>query len=160
MNQAEKLVQILIKKGYTISFTESCTGGKMAARIIDVADASKVLNASFVTYSNEAKVKYAGVSEETLQQYGAVSEQTAGEMAKGTAKANEADIAVGISGIAGPTGGTPDKPVGTVCFGYYIAGTVKTETILFGNLGRNHVREESVNHVLQYLIKELSLQCS
>ncbi len=160
MDQAETLVKMLIKKGYTISFAESCTGGKMAARIIDVADASKVLNASFVTYSNEAKVKYAGVSEETLQQYGAVSEQTAGEMARGTAKANGADVAVGISGIAGPSGGTPDKPVGTVCFGYSIAGGLKTETVCFGDLGRNRVREESVNHVLQYLIKELSSQCS
>ena len=122
MTKSEELVSLLIDKGHTISFAESCTGGMAAASIVDVADASKVLNASFVTYANEAKIKYANVSGETLDKYGAVSEQTAGEMAEGAARANNADVAVGISGIAGPTGGTEDKPVGTVCFGYYVAG--------------------------------------
>lgn len=96
----------------------------MAARIVDVPDASKVLNASIVTYANEAKMKYANVSKDTLKQYGAVSENTAREMAEGVAKANNADVAAGISGIAGPTGGTEDKPVGMVCFGFYIDGKV------------------------------------
>ena len=105
MTKSEELVSLLIDKGHTISFAESCTGGMAAASIVDVADASKVLNASFVTYANEAKIKYANVSGETLDKYGAVSEQTAGEMAEGAAKANNADVAVGISGIAGPTGG-------------------------------------------------------
>ena len=95
MDKKEELVKLLINKKYTISFAESCTGGKMAAAIVDVADASKVLNASFVTYANEAKIKYAGVLPETLEKYGAVSEETAGEMAKGTAKANGAQVAVG-----------------------------------------------------------------
>ena len=100
MTKSEELVSLLIDKGHTISFAESCTGGMAAASIVDVADASKVLNASFVTYANEAKIKYANVSGETLDKYGAVSEQTAGEMAEGTARANNADVAVGISGIA------------------------------------------------------------
>ncbi|MFQ9514486.1 MAG: CinA family protein [Eubacterium sp.] len=156
MSRTEELVNLLIEKGYTISFAESCTGGKMAAAIVDVADASKVLNASFVTYSNEAKMKYANVSKETLDCYGAVSEQTAGEMAKGTAVANNADVAVGISGIAGPTGGTADKPVGTVCFGYYINGKLMTETVRFPDDGRNKVRDTSVEHVTEKLIYELS----
>ena len=155
MNKSEELVSLLIDKGYTISFAESCTGGMAAASIVDVADASKVLNASFVTYANEAKIKYANVSGETLDKYGAVSEQTAGEMAEGTAKANNADVAVGISGIAGPTGGTKDKPVGTVCFGYYVAGKLFTETVHFGNLGRNNVRRKSVEHVTDVIINEL-----
>ncbi|WP_455951298.1 CinA family protein [Eubacterium sp.] len=155
MTKSEELVSLLIDKGYTISFAESCTGGMAAASIVDVADASKVLNASFVTYANEAKIKYANVSGETLDKYGAVSEQTAGEMAEGTAKANNADVAVGISGIAGPTGGTEDKPVGTVCFGYYVAGKLFTETVHFGNLGRNNVRRKSVEHVTDVIINEL-----
>lgn len=155
MTKSEELVSLLIDKGYTISFAESCTGGMAAASIVDVADASKVLNASFVTYANEAKIKYANVSGETLDKYGAVSEQTAGEMAEGTARANNADVAVGISGIAGPTGGTEDKPVGTVCFGYYVAGKLFTETVHFGNLGRNNVRRKSVEHVTDVIINEL-----
>lgn len=155
MTKSEELVSLLIDKGHTISFAESCTGGMAVASIVDVADASKVLNASFVTYANEAKIKYANVSGETLDKYGAVSEQTAGEMAEGTARANNADVAVGISGIAGPTGGTEDKPVGTVCFGYYVAGKLFTETVHFGNLGRNNVRRKSVEHVTDVIINEL-----
>lgn len=155
MTKSEELVSLLIDKGYTISFAESCTGGMATASIVDVADASKVLNASFVTYANEAKMKYANVSGDTLDKYGAVSEQTAGEMAAGTAKANNADVAVGISGIAGPTGGTEEKPVGTVCFGYYVAGKLFTETVHFGNLGRNNVRRKSVEHVTDVIINEL-----
>lgn len=155
MEKAEKLVKLLIENKYTISFAESCTGGKMAAAIVDVADASKVLNASVVTYANEAKMKYVNVSQETLERYGAVSEQTAGEMAKGAAVNNSADVAVGISGIAGPGGGTKEKPIGTVCFGYYINGKVTTETVLFGNIGRNIVREKSVEHVMDVLLKTL-----
>lgn len=155
MTKSEELVSLLIDKGYTISFAESCTGGMAAASIVDVADASKVLNVSFVTYANEAKMKYANVSGDTLDKYGAVSEQTAGEMAEGTAKANNADVAVGISGIAGPTGGTEEKPVGTVCFGYYVAGKLFTETVHFGNLGRNNVRRKSVEHVTDVIINEL-----
>lgn len=155
MDKKEELVKLLINKKYTISFAESCTGGKMAAAIVDVADASKVLNASFVTYANEAKIKYAGVSPETLEKYGAVSEETAGEMAKGTAKANEAQVAVGISGIAGPTGGTKEKPVGTVCFGYFMEGRLWTETVVFPDRGRNIVRDMSVEHVMDVLINEL-----
>lgn len=156
MDKAKKLVDLLIEKNYTISFAESCTGGKMAASIVDIADASKVLNASFITYANEAKMKYAGVKAETLEKYGAVSEQTAKEMAIGTAKANEADVAVGISGIAGPGGGTKEKPVGTVCFGYYIDGDVYTETVQFPDEGRNKVRDMSVEHVLDFLLEKLS----
>lgn len=159
MNKTEELVRLLIEKKFTISFAESCTGGKMAAAIVDVPDASKVLNASFVTYANEAKMKYANVSEETLDKYGAVSEETAIEMATGTAKANNADVAVGISGIAGPGGGTEEKPVGTVCFGYFINGTAMSETVHFGNLGRNNVRDKSVEHVTIRLIEELNKIC-
>lgn len=156
MTKQEVLVRRLIEKKFTISFAESCTGGKMAGEIVDVADASKVLNASFITYSNEAKMKYVNVSKQTLESFGAVSEQTAKEMAEGVAAANQADIGVGITGIAGPGGGTEEKPVGTVCFGYCIQGNTKTETVHFGALGRNVVRDRSVERVLDVLINELN----
>lgn len=155
MKKTSELVDLLIKNNYTISFAESCTGGMMASSVVDVPDASKVLNASFITYSNEAKIKYVNVSEHTLDAYGAVSEQVAYEMAQGAAEANNADVAVGISGIAGPGGGTAEKPVGTVCFGYYIDGKIVTETVLFGGMDRQNVRMKSVEHVTEFLVDRL-----
>lgn len=153
MTKAEELVKLLIEKNLKISFAESCTGGKLAAAIVDVADASKVFDVSFVTYANVAKMKYIGVQSETIEKYGVVSEQVAGEMAKGTALETGADVAVGISGIAGPTGGTDEKPVGMVCFGYYVNQKIVTETMQFGNVGRNKVRELSVENAIEKLIK-------
>lgn len=152
MTNAEKLVEMLIERGYYISCAESCTGGKVTGAIVDVADASKVLNASIVTYSNEAKMRYLGVKEETLTKYGAVSENTAWEMAAGIAKANDAEIGVGVTGLAGPGGGTKEKPVGMVCFGFSICGEVTTITKQFGDIGRNQVREKSVAFVLETLV--------
>ena len=122
MNIFEELVSLLIEKQMAIASAESCTGGLFAAHIVDVPDASKVLNASVVTYSNAAKVKYARVSYDTIEKFGAVSEQVAGEMAEGIAEETSANIGVSFSGVAGPTGGTKEKPVGTVCAGIYIDG--------------------------------------
>ena len=147
----ESVVEKLIEKGWTISFAESCTGGMACARLVDVANASKVLNASFVTYANEAKETLLGVSAETLDTYGAVSEEMAKEMAIGVAAANHAQVGVGISGIAGPGGGTDEKPVGTVCFGFCIDGKTFTETKHFGNLGRQTVRQRAVDFVFETL---------
>lgn len=155
MTKAEQLVKKLIEKGYHISCAESCTGGKVTAAIVDVADASKVLNASIVTYSNEAKMHYLNVSASTLETYGAVSEETAREMAAGIASANKAEVGVGVTGTAGPGGGTPEKPVGTVCFGFFINGEVTTIKKQFGDLGRNKVRDASVEFVLDTLLQLL-----
>lgn len=155
MTKAEKLVSILIEKEYRISCAESCTGGRLTGTIVDVADASKVLDASIVTYSNEAKVRYLGVKKETLAKYGAVSEETAWEMAVGIAKANVAQVGVGVTGLAGPGGGTKEKPVGMVCFGFYISGEITTITKQFGDIGRNQVREKCVDYVLETLIEML-----
>lgn len=119
---AERVVNALIKHGLHISFAESCTGGLAAARIVDVPNASYVLDASFVTYANQAKVKFVNVAEESIAEHGVVSECVALSMAKGAAAAANAEIGVGISGIAGPSGGSPEKPVGTVCFGFYFGG--------------------------------------
>ena len=147
---AKKLNLLLSKRKFTIATAESCTGGMLASAIIGEAGASEIIKASIVTYSNDAKVKYAGVKEETLKKYGAVSEKVAGEMAKGIAKECLADVGVGISGIAGPTGAVPGKPVGTVCFGFSIKGKVLTETMLFkGN--RTAIRKKSVKHAISKL---------
>lgn len=148
---AEKVVEILIGKKFHISFAESCTGGLAAARLVEVPDASKVFDAGFVTYANEAKIKYLGVLPESIAQYGVVSEEVAGQMAAGAAKKNAAEVGVGISGIAGPSGGTKEKPVGMVCFGFYVDGRLTTKTKMFGEIGRNKVREASVEFVYRTL---------
>ena len=150
---AEDLVQLLMEKNWHITFAESCTGGKAAAGIVGVANASAVFDASFVTYANEAKIKYLGVNPETIEKLGVVSEEVAIQMATGVASANNAEVGVGITGIAGPTGGSDKKPVGTVCFGFYINGESFTVTKHFGNIGRNKVRDSSVDFVYNLLIE-------
>ena len=149
--RAALIVDILTAKGWTISFAESCTAGLAAAHLVDIPSASNVFNASFVTYSNEAKVKYLGVSAETIEQKGVVSEEVAVQMASGTAHANGAQVGVGITGIAGPTGGTELKPVGMVCFGFYIDGRTMSATKTFGDVGRDAVRIASVEYVYSFL---------
>jgi nicotinamide-nucleotide amidase len=149
--RAALIVDILTAKGWTISFAESCTAGLAAAHLVDIPSASNVFNASFVTYANEAKVKYVGVSEETIAEKGVVSEEVAIQMAVGAARANDAQVGVGISGIAGPTGATPGKPVGMVCFGFYIDGKTMSATKQFGDLGRDAVRIASVEYVYSFL---------
>ena len=155
MNLEEKLVQNLLEKGYTLTTAESCTGGLLAGRILNVSGASAVYNEGHITYSNEAKKRLLGVSHETLLQYGAVSEQTAAEMALGAAKAANADVALSTTGIAGPTGGTPEKPVGLVYVACYVNGEVTVEECRFkGNREEN--RSAAVEAVLQLLWKTLS----
>lgn len=150
------VVNLLISKEWHISFAESCTGGLAVARLVSVPDASMVLDASVVTYANSAKIHYLNVSSETIDSFGVVSEKVAAEMAEGVAKQNSAQVGVGISGIAGPGGATPTKPVGMVCFGFYINGAIYTFTRNFGNIGRNNVRVASVEFVYQQLTKFLS----
>ncbi|MCM1181413.1 MAG: CinA family protein [Clostridium sp.] len=156
MNIQTKVVNILIEKGYRISFAESCTGGLAAATIVSVADASKVLDISFVTYANEAKMRYVGVKETSIVEYGVVSEQVAYEMAAGVAKEAASEVGIGITGIAGPGGGTREKPVGMVCFGICINGEVSTYTRQFGSIGRDEVRAASVEFVLHTLYEKLN----
>lgn len=157
MDIFKELVQLLIEKNMTIASAESCTGGLFASHIVDVPDASKVLNASVVTYSNEAKVKYARVSQETLDKFGAVSEQVAGEMAEGIAQETGANVGVSFSGVAGPTGGTSEKPVGTVCVGCYIDGKLWTHTFhLDPSLSRTEIREQSTEKMAEKVLSFLN----
>lgn len=141
------VVELLRANGLTATCAESCTGGLLSARLVNVPGVSEIYKSGLVTYSNKAKRKLLGVKKATLQKYGAVSEQTAEEMAKGAAALTKADVAVAVTGIAGPDGGTKEKPVGTV----YIACAVKGKTVVkkyqfSGN--RSKVREATVSEAL------------
>ena len=150
-----KLVNKLIEMKYHISFCESCTGGLCASKIVEVPSASYVINESIVTYSNDAKMKYLGVKENTIEKYGVVSEEVTREMVKGLHTLTNSEVCVSISGIAGPTGGTETKPVGMVCFGLKINDDIYTFTSYFGDLGRNVVREKSVEFIFSKIIELL-----
>ena len=152
----EQLVERLIEKNWHISCAESCTGGLVASRIVNVANASRVLDVSFITYANEAKLKYLHVSPSTIRNYGVVSEEVVSEMACGVVKESGAKVGIAVSGIAGPGGGTDTKPVGMVCFGFYLNGTIITRTCQFGNAGRNEVRRLSAEYALQTTLEFLS----
>lgn len=158
MTIEEQVVNKLIDRGFRISFAESCTGGLCCGTLVNVSNASKVLDMSFVTYANEAKVELINVNPETIESYGVVSEQVAGEMCKGVAEKAHSEVGVGITGVAGPTGGTAKKPVGMVCFGFYVLGNVTTRTMQFGNIGRNEVRAKSVGFVFNTLAELLEKQ--
>lgn len=147
----ERVVNLLGERGFHISFAESCTAGLCSARLVNVPNASGVFDAGIVTYANEAKVRHLGVSEATIKSCGVVSEAVAGEMARGVAMSEGAEVGVGISGIAGPTGGTAKKPVGMVCFGFWINGVLTTNTVQFGDIGRNRVRAAAVEYVYETL---------
>ena len=152
--KAFDLVTLLMNKGWHISFAESCTGGLLSGRLINASGASCVYKSGYITYSNEEKVRILGVSERTLQEYGAVSRQTASEMALGCAKASNTDFAVSVTGIAGPNGGTVEKPVGLVYVGCAYHDQCKViELHLSGQ--RQMIRQESVEQALKFLHKTI-----
>ena len=141
------LVRLLSERGMTIALAESCTGGMTASRITGVPGSSKVFPGSLVAYSNEAKEGLLGVSSSTLARHGAVSEETAVEMAAGVKKAFGADIGVSITGIAGPDGGSADKPAGTVCFGFALPEKIDSKREFFPG-DRERVRLFSTAYAL------------
>lgn len=152
MTRAADLLRLYTDKGQRIATAESCTGGMVSAAITDVAGSSAVFERGFVTYTNDAKMQMLGVSAKTLEAHGAVSEQVAAEMAKGALAQSEADVAVAITGIAGP-GGSEFKPEGRVCFGVAIKnGQIITETVEYGAIGRANVRANSVQKSIELLI--------
>lgn len=151
MTLAEDLLEIAKSKGIVFATAESCTGGLVAGAITDVPGSSAILDRGFVTYTNDAKKELLGVLELTLDDHGAVSEQVASEMAKGALRASKANIAVSVTGIAGP-GGSEFKPEGRVCFGLATGENVQTETVEFGAIGRAEVRKASVGKALTLLI--------
>lgn len=150
---SQHLGELLRHKKWVIVCAESCTGGLFAKCITDIAGSSAYFNYGFVTYSNQAKQNLLNVSEVSLRQYGAVSEAVAKEMAAGALIAAQADIAVSVSGIAGPEGGNEEKPVGTVCFGFATAErTMVFKRYFSGN--RNRIRYQAVDFMFRTLIKE------
>ncbi len=138
-----KIVELLIKHHLTITTAESCTGGLIAAALVNVPGVSGQLEEGYITYSNGAKEKLLGVSHETLEKYGAVSSQTAEEMAKGAKKAANADISIISTGIAGPDGGTKEKPVGLVYLACCLGDDTEVERHIFSG-DRQEVRQSSV----------------
>lgn len=156
---AARLGHMLKAKGLMLATAESCTGGGIAAAVTAVAGSSAWFDRGFVTYTVVSKREMLGVKAETLSDYGAVSEQTAREMLEGTLARSHAQLAVSVSGTAGPCGGTPDKPVGTVCFGWGMAGgTVQTATRHFEG-DREAVRSQAVEYALEKAF-ELAMQAS
>lgn len=139
-----------------IATAESCTGGMVAASLTDIPGSSAMVDRGFVTYSNAAKMAMLGVRADTLEAVGAVSEEVAREMAEGALRHSNAQLAVSITGIAGP-GGSEHKPEGRVCFGLAQAGEeTQTHTVEFGALGRQKVREAARDHALGLLLKALT----
>ena len=148
----EELVEILTKKQYKITTAESCTGGLVAATIVNVSGASEVFQAGFVTYANEAKEKELGVKSETLQTYGAVSEETAREMALGCATHAKAQVGISTTGIAGPGGGTAEKPVGLVYIGCAVRSSVYVERNVFSG-DRQQVRRQAADRAIEFALE-------
>lgn len=146
----KKTVELVKKLGMNISTAESCTGGMIASRLIDVPGVSEIFKEGIVSYSNDAKMKRLGVKKETLEKYGAVSEETAREMVMGL----DSDVAIATTGIAGPDGGTPEKPVGLVYIGIRVRNDVYIEKRFF-NGDRMKIRERAVSQSLFSLIKIL-----
>ena len=146
----------LKEKGLTLVTAESCTGGWVAQAVTSASGSSEWFDRGFITYSNEAKREMLGVRPETLERHGAVSEETAREMAEGALAASRAQIAVAITGVAGPTGGTPQKPVGMVCFAWALrGGPVGAATHRFAG-DREAVRRQSVVVGLQGVLNRSS----
>ncbi len=145
----------LAQRGMRLATAESCTGGRIAGAVTDIAGSSGWFDRGFVTYSNEAKCDMLGVDPATIAAHGAVSEQTAREMAEGALKRSLADVSVAVTGIAGPGGATPTKPVGTVCIAWARRDRpTRSETLVFAG-DREAVRAKTVIHAMQALLADL-----
>lgn len=144
------VVDLLRANGLTVTCAESCTGGLLSARLINVPGASDIYKSGVITYSNKAKRRFLGVKKSTLQKYGAVSEQTAEEMAKGAALLLKADVAVAVTGLAGPDGGTEEKPVGLVFIACSVKGKITVKRYQFSG-SRSKVRDSAVSAALALL---------
>ena len=150
MTVAEKLVELYKSSGKTCATAESCTGGGIGAAITSVAGSSEVFLGGVISYANEVKRDVLGVAAQVLDEYGAVSSETAAQMAEGARRLTKADVAVAVTGIAGPGGGSAEKPVGLVWFGLATADGVRTEKAIFPG-DREKVRSATVTHALGML---------
>ena len=148
------LADLMLKNGFFMATAESCTGGMIAAACTDLAGSSAWFDRGFVTYSNDAKTQMLGVDAALIAQHGAVSEPVARAMAFGAIRHSNAQVSVAVTGVAGPTGGSVAKPVGTVWFGFSVAGQLTSEVMLFKG-DRASVRLATVNHAVSKLISLL-----
>jgi nicotinamide-nucleotide amidase len=153
---AETIIRDYTSKGWMITTAESCTGGLVAAALTDIAGSSAVVDRGFVTYSNAAKTDMLDVDAQLIESHGAVSHTVAVHMALGALSHSQANVAVAITGVAGPGGGSPDKPVGLVHFACAVkGGRINHVERRFGDIGRDAIRKASVQEALQLLIEAL-----
>lgn len=152
---AERVNQTLIARGKTIVTAESCTGGLIVGALTEVPGSSAAVFGGYVTYANEAKSGMIGVDRELLRAHGAVSEQVARAMAEGALRTSGAAVAIAVTGIAGPGGGTASKPVGLVHFAYADGGRTIHREMRFGDLGRQRIRQETVSAALGMVLDGL-----
>lgn len=153
---ANRFLQACGEKKILAVTAESCTGGLIVATLTDIPGSSSMVDRGFVTYSNDAKIEMIGVAASTLDAHGAVSLQTAQEMASGALARSHAGIALSVTGIAGPDGGSAEKPVGLVWFGLALKGKpVVAEKCVFENRGRDFIRRETVRHALEMGLEAL-----
>ena len=156
MSVTEQLAQLLIKNKLTISTAESCTGGLVSSKLTDVAGSSAYITHNVITYANSVKHNILGVSSLILEEKGAVSPECAEEMARGLYKLTGSDICLATTGIAGPDGGSPEKPVGLCYVGLYYKNNVKIKKLLFdSSLTRIHLKELFANAALEFVIENL-----
>jgi nicotinamide-nucleotide amidase len=153
----EGIAQNLVIRKATLATAESCTGGGIAKALTSIAGSSAWYQGGVVSYSNSLKQNLLGVTAETLKNHGAVSEQVAREMAEGAARIANSNFAVSTTGIAGPDGGSADKPVGTVCFGFFYEGETLAETKIFSG-DRAQVREATIDYALTRLMELITLK--
>ena len=154
-NLSLKIVKLLAKKKLTVSFAESCTGGLLASTITSISGSSKVFNMGLVTYSNNAKRNLLKVPKKTINRYGAVSHETCLTMVKKLSKISKSNISISITGIAGPNGGTKEKPVGLVYIGLKKGRKIIVKKNLFKNKGRIFIQKASVKKVLKMILNNL-----
>jgi nicotinamide-nucleotide amidase len=160
MNQIQSIAQGLLAKHWRLALAESCTGGLVCAQLTELSGSSAWFERGYITYSNQAKTECLGVPAELIQSHGAVSEQVAKAMAQGAQHNSGANVAISITGIAGPTGGTTEKPVGTVCFAWSMSKDngehlIECQTQFF--LGdRSAIREQAAEHALSELLRLLN----
>jgi nicotinamide-nucleotide amidase len=150
----ESIIRDFTAAGLMVSTAESCTGGLIAGALTEISGSSAVIDRGFVTYTNTAKMQMLGVQEETLARFGAVSEETARQMVHGALFRSRADLAVAVTGIAGPSGGSPEKPVGLVHLAAKSrSGKLIHRKVLYGDIGRTEIRLATIRTALQMLIE-------
>ena len=154
-NLCIKIVNLLTKKKFTVSFAESCTGGLLASTITSISGSSKIFNMGFVTYSNNSKIKLLKVPKRTITKYGAVSYETCLSMVENLSKISKSNISISITGVAGPNGGTREKPVGLVYIGLKKGNRTIIRKNLFKNKRRISIQKATVKEALKMVLKNI-----